>query len=198
MGTRNETRGRDAFQRYERLLQGVERLVAMIPKKWRASILDGSRHIPSRLGIALRYVLLRATACECGRLVAVFDGVHLKSVESLSLGSHVSIHPMSYLDATGGIRIGSNVSIAHSVTIMSTEHKYDQSEHFIRDAPLSLLPVEIGDDVWLGAGVKVLAGVNIGSHVVVGAGAVVTRDIPSDSVAVGIPARVIKQLARKS
>jgi acetyltransferase-like isoleucine patch superfamily enzyme len=105
---------------------------------------------------------------------------------------------MCYLEGEGGLSIGSDVSIAHGVTIMTTEHDYDVSKGKMRDAPVKRAPVSIGDDVWIGAGVKILAGVTIGDHVVVGAGAVVTRDIPSNSLAVGVPARVIKRLDQQS
>jgi acetyltransferase-like isoleucine patch superfamily enzyme len=124
----------------------------------------------------------------------VFEGVYLRHTERLRLGDHVSIHPMSYLDADGGLEIGSDVSIAHGTTIMTTEHDYAFSGGTMRDAPVKPSAVKIGSDVWLGAGVKILAGVNIGDHVVVGAGAVVTKDIPSNSIAVGVPARVVKSL----
>ena len=55
-------------------------------------------------------------------------------------------------------------------------------------------PVRIGDDVWIGGNVTILPGVTIGDRAVIGAGSVVTEDIPADSVAVGVPARVVKGL----
>ena len=55
-------------------------------------------------------------------------------------------------------------------------------------------PVVIGDDVWIGGNVTVLPGVHIGNNVVIGAGSVVTRDIPGNSLALGVPARVVRQL----
>ena len=54
--------------------------------------------------------------------------------------------------------------------------------------------IRIGNDVWLGANVTILPGVSIGDNVVVGAGAVVTKDIPDNSLAVGVPARVMKKI----
>ena len=54
--------------------------------------------------------------------------------------------------------------------------------------------IKIGDDVWIGANVTILPGVTIGNNVVIGAGAVVTKDIPDNSLAVGVPARVIKEI----
>ena len=57
-------------------------------------------------------------------------------------------------------------------------------------------PVTIGNDVWIGGNVTVLPGVTIGDRAVIGAGSVVTEDIPADSVAVGAPAKVVKELLR--
>ena len=60
-------------------------------------------------------------------------------------------------------------------------------------------PITVGDDVWIGGGVKVMPGVTIGSNVVIGGGSVVVHDIPSDSLAVGNPAHVVKSIPpRKS
>jgi acetyltransferase-like isoleucine patch superfamily enzyme len=56
--------------------------------------------------------------------------------------------------------------------------------------------VTTGNDVWIGAGVRILASVTIGDHVVIGVGAVVTRDIPSQSLAVGVPARPVKSVRK--
>jgi acetyltransferase-like isoleucine patch superfamily enzyme len=152
------------------------------------------RSIPSRIGIALRYVLLRRIAQRCGDNVAIFEDVHLYAMHNAGFGSNVSIHPMSYIDATGGLTIGSDVAIAHSTTIMTTEHDYSQRGRSTNDVPGTSARVTIGNDVWIGCGVRVLAGVTIGDHVVIGAGAIVTKDIPPNSLAVGVPARVIKKI----
>ena len=152
------------------------------------------RHVPTRLGVAMRYVGLKALARTCGEVVAVFDGAYLFHLECADFGDHVSIHPMCYIDAAGGLTIGSHVSIAHGVTIMTTEHDYTREIGTIRDAPAIFRQVRIEDNVWIGAGAKVLAGVRIGGHSVVGAGAVVTSDVEPGTVVVGVPARVLRRI----
>ncbi|GAB2518759.1 hypothetical protein GCM10027267_14350 [Paramicrobacterium agarici] len=99
---------------------------------------------------------------------------------------------MCYLDASGGIEIGSDVSIAHSTTIMSTNHTWLDEKIPIRDQPVSLERTIIENDVWIGAGVRILAGVTIGSGAVVAAGAVVTANVPAHTIVGGVPAKVIK------
>jgi len=76
--------------------------------------------------------------------------------------------------------------------VVSANHEIPERGVLIRDKPDKRAPIQIGKDVWLGAGVKVMAGVSIGDGCVVGAGAVVTRDLPPYSIAVGVPAAVIR------
>jgi acetyltransferase-like isoleucine patch superfamily enzyme len=130
----------------------------------------------------------------CGENVALFEGVYFHAPSKATIGDNVSIHPMCYIDATGGLSVGSDVSIAHSTTIMTTEHTFSATDANTRDSPVRTAPVTIGDDVWIGAAVRILAGVTIGEHVVIGAGAVVTENVPPNTLAVGVPARPIKTI----
>lgn len=187
-------RGREQFSFFEPVFAFGASLSRCLPLRARLFLLDSVRWVPGKLGIGLRYTLISSTSRSCGRVVAVFESVFLKHLERVAFGDNVSIHPMCYLEGDGGLSIGSDVSIAHGVTIMTTEHDYEVAGMKMRDAPVKHAPVVIGSDVWIGAGVKILAGVTIGDHVVIGAGAVVTRDIPSHSLAVGVPARVIRNL----
>lgn len=91
------------------------------------------------------------------------------------------------------ITIGNDVWTGHNVYITDQNHGYENVELPISQQSQPERPVVIGDGSWLGFGVVVLPGVTIGQHVVIGANSVVTRDIPDYSVAVGSPAKVIRQ-----
>lgn len=93
----------------------------------------------------------------------------------------------------GEVRIGNNVLFGPAVQIYTAGHPLEAD---IRAAgPEFGLPITIGDRVWLGGGVIVLPGVTIGGNTVVGAGSVVTRDLPEDVLAVGNPCRVVRKIA---
>jgi maltose O-acetyltransferase len=90
------------------------------------------------------------------------------------------------------ITIGSDVMMGPNVQLLTPTHPVDPT---LRKAKWEAAqPITIGDNVWLGGGVTVLPGVTIGENTVVGAGAVVTRDLPANVVAVGNPARIVREL----
>lgn len=92
------------------------------------------------------------------------------------------------------VTFGDNVFIAPNCGFYTAGHPIDPSE---RNKGLEYaLPIKVGDNVWIGAGVQVLPGVTIGGNCVIGAGSVVVKDIPSDSVAAGNPCRVIKTITK--
>lgn len=92
------------------------------------------------------------------------------------------------------VTIGDDCFIGPNVSIYTACHSTDPVERNTRQE--WALPVTIGNNCWLGGGVTILPGVSIGDNVTIGAGSVVVRDIPSDSVAVGNPAKVIKTLKK--
>lgn len=92
------------------------------------------------------------------------------------------------------VTIGDDCFIGPNVGIYTACHSTDPVERNSRRE--WALPVTIGDNVWIGGSVTILAGVTIGDNVTIGAGSVVTRDIPSDCVAVGNPCRPIKRLPK--
>lgn len=117
--------------------------------------------------------------------------------ERVRLGRDCHIGAHSYLWAgptSGQIIIGDCVSLAPEVFITASDYRFVAGKPF-RQQPRRERDVVIGSDVWLGARVIVTAGVTIGNGCIVGAGAVVTRDLPANSIAVGVPARVVAERA---
>jgi serine acetyltransferase len=110
----------------------------------------------------------------------------------LSIGHNCSINDYSRIVSNYGCFIGNNVMIGELVSIRDFDHVIDQSEIPMRTQGFVGAPVVVEDDVWIGRGVAILKGVRIGRGAVIGANAVVNRDIPPYSIAVGVPARVVK------
>ena len=99
-----------------------------------------------------------------------------------------------FLDG-GGITIGAHTLIGPNCQLLTPDHPHDYMER--RQTIETGLPIHIGDDCWLGGGVIVCPGVTIGNRVIVGAGSVVTHDIPDDVVVAGNPAKIIKTIEQK-
>ena len=93
----------------------------------------------------------------------------------------------------GPITIGNNVIFAQNIVASALNHEYRDPNSPIHLQPIITGPIIIEDDCWIAANAVITAGVRIGKHSVIAAGAVVTKDIPSYAVAVGNPAKVIKQ-----
>lgn len=127
--------------------------------------------------------------------VVLERGVEIGSLENscLEIGECTFIGPYTCIVGPGDIRIGRDCLIAVYSVIVANNHSFADPSRKIRNQRVTRKGIVIEDDCWLGAGVKVLDGVTIGQGSVIGAGAVVTRDIPPYSVAVGVPARVISQ-----
>ncbi len=107
-----------------------------------------------------------------------------------TVGKNFFLNVNGKLMDSGKITIGDNVFIAPNVSIVTEEHSMDTEE---RAAGYEYTrPVTIGDNVWICTGAIILPGVNIGSGSVIGAGSVVTKDIPPNCVAVGVPCKVIR------
>ncbi len=112
----------------------------------------------------------------------------------IRIGKGCIIGESNVIRGPGGVSIGDNVLTAPLVQILSSNHIYDDPNRPVIDQGVTAEGITIEDGVWLGAGVIVLDGVTIGRNSVIGAGAVVTADVPPYSLAIGTPARVIKDL----
>ena len=94
----------------------------------------------------------------------------------------------------GPVCIGNHVNLAQGITVTALNHNFKDTAKHIDEQGISTNPVVIGDDVWIGANAVILPGVTIGRHCVVAAGAVVTKDVPDNTVVGGVPAKVLKTL----
>jgi len=109
----------------------------------------------------------------------------------IAIGRRVFLGPYVVVYGHGGVDIGDHTLVSMHCCILSSNHTVPDRNSIIRNEPDVMLPTKIGRDVWLGAGAKILGGVTIGDGSVIGAGAVVTKDIPPYSIAAGVPATVI-------
>lgn len=109
----------------------------------------------------------------------------------IRLGARVEVNNFVIINGTGGVDIGDDTLIGPGVRIISYQHQID-ADQVIRDQASIASPIRIGKGVWIGANAVILAGVTIEDGAVVGAGAVVTRDIPRHAVVVGVPAKIMK------
>lgn len=113
--------------------------------------------------------------------------------EGLTIGNNSAVGAYSFIGAQGGIKIGANVIIGPRVNFHAENHNYADIDKPIRLQGETRKGITIDDDCWIGANSIILDGVHIGSGCVVGAGSVVAQSVPSHSVVVGVPARVVKQ-----
>ena len=114
------------------------------------------------------------------------------AVGDVTIGDHT--HIGIHCTIIGPVTIGSHVNLAQGITVTALNHNFQDGSKRIDEQGVSTNPVVIGDDVWIGANAVILPGVTIGTHSVIAAGAVVTKDVPPYSLAAGVPARVIKSL----
>lgn len=171
--------------------------------------------LPSRPGLAMRLLAWRPLFEACGKVrfgpslvlqgcanmrladgVRLGHGCRLHAVDNgrLEIGPDTALSPGVTVDASSGlIRLGRQVAIGPGTVIRAANHRFDRT-----DVPIMLQGHDYGevlveDDVWIAANCTITPGVRIGRGAVIGAGAVVTRDVPPMTVAAGVPARPLRQ-----
>ena len=109
------------------------------------------------------------------------------------MGKNVFINAGCKFQDQGGIYIGDGTLIGHNAVLATINHMEDPEKR----AGMIFQPIHIGKNVWLGANVTVLPGVTIGDGSIIAAGAVVTRDLPENMIAAGVPAKVIRAVKKE-
>lgn len=139
------------------------------------------------------------------------EGVYLQGPIQFDFGTHIKMGRGSYANFNftvldeNYVTIGENVFIGPNCSMLTPIHPlcYEDRNAFYNEKTGNITnleysaPITVGDNCWIGGSVTITAGVTIGSGCVIGAGAVVTRDIPENSLAFGVPCRVIRQITEK-
>ncbi len=154
--------------------------------------------LPGIFGDMLRARYMGKIFKYTGKNVRILSGVRFRSPENLSIGDNSCIGNDNFIQALGGVAIGSNTSLAPNVKIWSVNHNYKDRNKLIREQGLTKRKVIIGNDVWIASNAFILPGVNLPDGVVVGAGSIVTvKKYQSYSILVGNPAKMIGKRHKK-
>ncbi|MBR2829689.1 MAG: sugar O-acetyltransferase [Solobacterium sp.] len=147
-------------------------------------------------GLQQREEMLKDIMGTYGDGLYIIPPVHANwGLKNVHVGKNVVFNFGCRFVDDADITIGDNTMLGPGVCISTAEHPL--SPELRRNGLQYNKPVHIEDNVWIGAGAVILAGVTIGRNTVIGAGSVVTKDIPADSLALGIPAKVIRSITEE-
>ena len=153
------------------------------------SEINGKYNSPEKI----RELFSKLTESEIDESFGLFPPFYTDCGKNIKVGKNVFINACCRFQDQGGIEIGDGSLIGHNTTIATLNHDFNPDKR----ANLHPSPVKIGKNVWIGSDCTILPGVEIGDGAVIGAGSVVTKNVPANSIAVGSPARVIKQIEIK-
>ena len=138
-----------------------------------------------------------ANGTRFGHDVRIREGAWIQSTsrldhpgKGLTIGDGTYIGPRCLLGAGGGITIGQRATFGAGVHLLAENHEFRDAGRPIQDQGVTRAGITIEDDVWIGNNVIVIDGVRVGKGAVIGAGAIVTKDVPAYAIAVGNPARI--------
>ena len=146
------------------------------------------------IGHGVRIFSAFKNSIHIGTNVIIGKGTIISNYEKngqVYIGDGTSIGWYNNFYCQGGLDIGRNVLFASYVCILTSNHKYSNAHIPIIEQGSSYAAVSIGDNCWIGYNVVILSGVSIGKHTVVGAGSIVTHDLPDHAVCAGNPCRVL-------
>ena len=159
-------------------------------------ILSAARYRARGMRIGRRVQIEPSRNVVFGDAVTLYGDIFLGAPGErgrIEIGERSHMDRQCVIHGNGGVRIGHGCAVAAGVIVYSQTNQYQAAPSTaILEQGTRYAAVEIGDDVWIGAGAVVFPGVNIGDHAVVGAGAVVHRDVAPWQVVGGVPARVLK------
>ena len=130
---------------------------------------------------------------KVGRRVVFYSNIWIFTGRNLILGDDVDLATGVLITTDGGVSIGARTLVGYGTKILSSNHNIPKLPNRIFDSGHTKAPVIIGKDAWLGANCIILPGVTIGDGAIVAAGSVVTKDVPTNVLVGGIPAKIIKE-----
>lgn len=159
---------------------------------WFVNPLVHKRHSSSIIRSSVRLDLLPSNAFNlgAGSIIDEFSVIN-NGVGPISIGPNSLVGIGNVI--IGPVTIGADVIMAQHVVLSGLNHSYENIQLPIRNQPVTVNPICIEDECWIGANVTITAGVTVGKHSVVAGGSVVTRDVPAYTVVGGNPARILKQ-----
>ncbi len=132
----------------------------------------------------------KLTGRDVDKSFRLFPPFYTDCGKNITVGKNVFINSCCKFQDQGGITIGNGVLIGHNVTLATLNH--DERPEFRQN--IFPKPIEIGNNVWIGSDCTILPGVVIGDGAIIGAGSVVTKSVPKNSIAVGNPAKIIRKV----
>lgn len=129
---------------------------------------------------------------KIGKNVSIMSNVTFMSPQKIEIGNHVLINTGSKIGGQNGVKIGNFVLIGYNVNLVSENHAFTNPTLPIKKQGYFGGPIILEDDIWIGANVVILPSVNIGRGAIIGANAVVTKNVKPFSIVGGVPAKHIK------
>ena len=148
--------------------------------------INGSYHEPE----VLRALFSQLIGRPVDESFALFPPFYTDCGKNIHIGKRVFINMGCKFQDQGGIFVGDGALIGHNVVLATLHHARAPQDR----ASMVPAPIHIGQNVWIGANVTVLPGVTIGHCAIVAAGAVVTKDVPANTIVGGVPARVLRTI----
>lgn len=154
-------------------------------RKTTASI-NGAYHTDEEL----RALMSRLVGYRVDDGFRLFPPVYTDFGKNIKIGKDVFVNSGCCFQDQGGVTLGDGCLVGHNVVFATLDHDKRPG----RRGDMTAAPIVVGKDVWIGAHATILKGVTIGDGAIVAAGAVVTRDVPPNTIAAGVPARVVKTI----
>lgn len=150
------------------------------------ALINGAYHTDEEL----RALMSRLVGYKVDDGFRLFPPVYTDFGKNIKIGKDVFVNSGCCFQDQGGVTLGDGCLVGHNVVFATLDHDKRPG----RRGDMTAAPIVVGKDVWIGAHATILKGVTIGDGAIVAAGAVVTRDVPPNTIAAGVPARVVKTI----